>query len=330
MWRHLQEPSVGATDSNIENEVEVLIEWSVASCRCAVSPRVGKESVVLGLCGKVAKLVERLLLLVSDEENLLDSAVDVEVDVVLRPLHAVGVEAVGVFAAADLLGSGGHPVGISLVGRAPVGSAVVYVATTLAVLAAVATRFHDVDLATPWPIAVDVVLGHHPDRGPKPISLGELSDNLDLTVTNALLALGAETGRTDGRNHVAFFGVGANEAGGVLVAGAGAIATCALVQVEGVVGVHLVGGDVGGFGSEGRDDVKAISVDVAVLLVGGGPVESRIAEAINLDFMSPNVSVECFEVVLVDKAKLEMLSAQVKRLLKDRQYVHLLERKGRL
>ena len=76
--------------------------------------------------------------------------------------------------------------------------------------------------------------------------------------------------------------------------------------------------------------METLSIDVAVLLVGGGPVESRIAEAINLDFMSPNVSVECFEVVLVDKAKLEMLSAQVKRLLKDRQYVHLLERKGRL
>ena len=51
--------------------------------------------------------------------------------------------------------------------------------------------------------------------------------------------------------------------------------------------------------------MKAIGIDVAVLLVGGGPVEGVVAEAIDLDFMSPDVSVECFEVVLVDKAKLK-------------------------
>jgi len=302
--QNLQEPSVGATDGNVEDEVKVLIERSVTGGGCAVGPRVGKKSVVLGLGGEVAKLVERLLVLVSDEENLLDSAVDVEVDVVFCPLHAVGVEAVGVFAAADLLGSGGHPVGIGLVGRAPVSSAVVNVATTFAVLAAVATGLHDVDLTTPWPLAVDVVLGHHPDRGPEPISLRKLSDNLDLTVANALLALGAETGRADRGNHVAFLGVGANEAGRVLVACARSIATCTVVQVEGVVGVHLVDSDIGSLGGKGRHNVKAISIDIAVLLVGGGPVEGVVAEAIDLDFMSPNVSVECFEVVLVDKAKL--------------------------
>ena len=305
MQQNLQEPSVGATNGNVKNKVEVLIERSVAGRGCAVGPRVGEKSVVLGLGGEVTKLVEWLLLLVSDEQNLLDSAVDVEVDVIFRPLHAVGVKAVGVFAAADLLGSGGHPVGIGLVSRAPVSSAVVNVATTFAVLAAVATRLHNVDLATPWPVAVDVVLGHHPDRRPEPISLRKFSNNLDLTITDAFLALGAETGRANGRNHVALLRVGANEAGGVLIACAGAVATCTLVQVESVVGVHLVGSDIGGLSGEGRYDVKAIGIDVAVLFVGGGPVEGVVAETIDLDFMSPNVSVECFEVVLVDKAKLE-------------------------
>ena len=115
---NLQEPSVGATDSNVENEVELLIERSVAGCRCAVDPRVGKKSVVLRLSSEVAELVKWVLLLVSNEENLLDSAVDVEVDVVFSPLHAVGVVAVGVVAAADLLHLGGTPVSIGLRGRA--------------------------------------------------------------------------------------------------------------------------------------------------------------------------------------------------------------------
>jgi hypothetical protein len=257
------------------------------------------------LSGEVAKLVKRLFLLVSDEENLLDSAVDVEVDVIFSPLHAVGVEAVGVFAATDLLGAGGLPVGIGLVGRAPVSGTVVHVAAAFAVFAAVATRLHDIDLATPWPFAVDVVFGHHPDRGPEPITLRKFCDDLDLTVTDALLALGGETGRADGRNHVAFSGVGANEAGGVFVTCARAVATSALVQVESVVRVHLVGSDIGSLGGEGGDDVKAISVDVTVLVVGGGPVECVVAEAIDLDFASPNVSVEGLEVILVDKAKLK-------------------------
>lgn len=304
MQEDLQEPSVGSTNSDVQNEVKFLVKGSIAGGGCAVDPRVVEKSIVLGLCREVAKLVERLLLLVSDEENLLDSAVDVEVDVVFRPLHAVGVEAVGVLAAADLLGSGGHPVGIGLVGWAPVSSAVVNIAATFAVIAAVATRLHDINLATPWPLAVDVVLGHHPNRRPEPISLRKLCNNLDLTVTNALLALGAETGRADGRDHVAFRRVGADEAGGVLVTCARSIATCALVEVESVVGVHLVGSDIGGLGGEGRHDVKAISIDVAVPLVGGGPVESVVAEAIDLNFMCPNISVECFKVVLVDKAKL--------------------------
>jgi hypothetical protein len=50
--------------------------------------------------------------------------------------------------------------------------------------------------------------------------------------------------------------------------------------------------------------VKTFSIDVAVLVVGGGPVEGRVAKAIDLNFMSPDVGVESFEVVLVDKAKL--------------------------
>jgi hypothetical protein len=50
--------------------------------------------------------------------------------------------------------------------------------------------------------------------------------------------------------------------------------------------------------------VKTFGVDVAVLVVGSGPVEGRVTKAIDLNFMSPDISVESFEVILVDKAKL--------------------------
>jgi hypothetical protein len=46
--------------------------------------------------------------------------------------------------------------------------------------------------------------------------------------------------------------------------------------------------------------VKTLGVDVAVLLVGGRPVEGVVAEAIDLDLVGPDIGVECFEVVLVD------------------------------
>ena len=51
--------------------------------------------------------------------------------------------------------------------------------------------------------------------------------------------------------------------------------------------------------------METISIDVAVLLVGGRPVECVVTKAVDLNFMRPDVSVECLEVVLVDKAKLK-------------------------
>jgi hypothetical protein len=112
-WGNSQEPSISSTDSNIENQVEILIERCIAGCAGAVCPRVIQQCRIFGLGGEVTELVERLLLLVTQKENLLDSAVNVEVDVILSPLHAVGVERVGIFATADLLCAGRAPVRIS-------------------------------------------------------------------------------------------------------------------------------------------------------------------------------------------------------------------------
>lgn len=54
--------------------------------------------------------------------------------------------------------------------------------------------------------------------------------------------------------------------------------------------------------------METFGVDVAVLLVGGSPVECVVTEAVDLNFVCPDVSVECLEVVLVDKAKLKEIS----------------------
>lgn len=72
-------------------------------------PRVGQKSAVLSLLSKVANIIEGLVLVESNEENLVDAAVDVEVDVVRGPLHAKGVVTLGVVLAADLFGIGGLP-----------------------------------------------------------------------------------------------------------------------------------------------------------------------------------------------------------------------------
>lgn len=114
----LQKPSIGTAHSNVQDKVEVLIERRIASRGCAVFPRVVEQSVVLGHLSELAELVERLLLLVSQEQNLLDSAVDVEVDVVFSPLHAEGVVSIRVFSTADLLSTGRAPVRVGGVGGA--------------------------------------------------------------------------------------------------------------------------------------------------------------------------------------------------------------------
>ena len=57
--------------------------------------------------------------------------------------------------------------------------------------------------------------------------------------------------------------------------------------------------------------MKTFSIDVAVLLVGGSPVECVVAETIDLDFMSPNVGVEGLEVILIDQAKLRSCQRKV-------------------
>lgn len=102
-WRDLRKPSVGATNGKVENEVEPLVERSVTGGRVGLHPWVRQQSTVFSLLSKIAHLVEGLVLLEADKLNLMHATVDVKVDVVGRPLHAVGMITLGIVATTDAL-----------------------------------------------------------------------------------------------------------------------------------------------------------------------------------------------------------------------------------
>lgn len=183
--------------------------------------------------------------------------------------------------------------------------AVVEVATASRVFDVVAATLSDIDLTTSGPVAVNRLLGHHPNGGPEPVTFGHLRNNFDLTVANALLSLGGQACRADRRDHGTLLRVRSDEARRVRAACAGAITTLLVADVEGIVGPHLIWCDGRCLICEGRHNVQTLFVDVAVLLVGRGPVEGAVAEAIDLNFMRPYVGVESLEIVFVDQTELE-------------------------
>lgn len=63
------------------------------------------------------------------------------------------------------------------------------------------------------------------------------------------------------------------------------------------------------FVGEGRYDMQTFRVDVRVRRVRGRPVEGSRAEAIDLDFVRPNASIQTGEVILVYQTKLSSPSA---------------------
>ena len=61
--------------------------------------------------------------------------------------------------------------------------------------------------------------------------------------------------------------------------------------------------------------MQTLCVDIAVLLIGRGPIEGAVTEAIDLNFAGPYVGVESLEVVFVDQTELKSLVS--KRISKD-------------
>ena len=62
----------------------------------------------------------------------------------------------------------------------------------------VASAFGNVDFSRTGPLAVCIIVRHHPDGGPQPVSLGHLCHDLDLAEGNGLFAFCGDTGAADG------------------------------------------------------------------------------------------------------------------------------------
>lgn len=105
----LRKPAIRSTNSNIQNQIEFFIKWSIAGSGLGVNPGVWQQGVVLALLGKFPNFIKRLILIESDKKDLMDSTINIKINIVGRPLHAIGVIAASVIATANLFGVGGFP-----------------------------------------------------------------------------------------------------------------------------------------------------------------------------------------------------------------------------
>jgi len=65
--------------------------------------------------------------------------------------------------------------------------------STVAVATAIAATFHDINLTTQRPDAVDGIFGHHPNGGPEPIAFWNLGHDFNSTVLDRFGALRSQT-----------------------------------------------------------------------------------------------------------------------------------------
>lgn len=109
----LQEPSIPASHSHIQHEVEILIERRARSS--AGSPRIREERVVDDGVLEVAAVPHgggRVLGLEADVEDVLQMRVHVGVQVVAGPFEAERVVALAEVGAADCAAGGCAPEGV--------------------------------------------------------------------------------------------------------------------------------------------------------------------------------------------------------------------------
>lgn len=106
-----RKPCVGAANRNVEDEIEALVERRIVGC---LRPRVGQQRVVLRHGGKVATVVHVLLCVKVPVQHLLEPAVHVREQVVLRPFQAELVVPLGEVRPPDLPALVGLVVGVRI------------------------------------------------------------------------------------------------------------------------------------------------------------------------------------------------------------------------
>jgi len=221
------EPTIGTTDSDVENEVEVLVEGSVVLA--SSSPRVHESGTVTVANGESTLLPERLVEV--DVHDLEKTRVDVGENILLGPLEAESVETLGVCGVeSSVLVVVEPPTIVGRVGT-PVESAAHDIVAALSVGVVVSAGLHDINFTRTRPGTVYIVLGQHPDGGPQPVTLRELGLDLDATELDGCTTLGANASGLDGVDNGTVGGVGAGNTVGPDIRRAGAVCE----QVDDVV-----------------------------------------------------------------------------------------------
>lgn len=173
------------------------------------------------------------------------------------------------------------------------------VAAVRVILRGVATRFSNIDFSTHGPRAVRRRIWHHPNGGPKPVTLRHFRDHLDSPVLQSLLALRGKTGAPDRVDYGTGSIVATDRTHGVVV---GRASPC-LGKVQNVAIEDLVRCDICGLGCESRNDMQAIRICVCILWVGCCPIKRSSTKSSGLQLEVPDAVVNLMEVVLKGEAK---------------------------
>ena len=279
------EVPVGATRSNIHDNVELLVEGGVDIT--LVGPRVvalaPATSFPEGLGGGV------------NVEDYVVGSIEVSGETILGPEQTVDMEVVRKGLGVSVL-LRGLQVAIGVISGSPVeGGGELVVAAGLA-RGVVTARLHNVDLTGRGPSTVSLVLWEHPDGGPQEISLRKLSLDLNLSVLEGELADGADAGGLNWVDHVAGGGrVALTAVEGVGGADGGRAATpdVDVTVVEGVI-AEVVNG-------ESWLEEKDAVLNERVGPVVGVPLELPVAATAHGDLVLPIVEVKLVELVLPDE-----------------------------
>lgn len=122
----------------------------------------------------------------------------------------------------------------------------------------------------------------HTNGWPQPVTLCSLGNDFNTSILDGLLSLGSQTCGANRRDNGASGRVGTDTARLVVGRSAGTVAAC-LGDVERVAVNELVRGNARRFGGQGRDNVKALGVNITVLGVVGCPVKLAVTITASLE-----------------------------------------------
>jgi len=165
------EVGVGATNGQVEDEVELAIERSRV---VLVDPRVVES------LRESSTLVEALLGEV-DLEHLVCRVIKVSVKLLIIPVETISVElCTEGFIVLVLKMS--HLIAILIPAGTPVKSGTEPVVTLTSVAWSIPARLHDINFTRCGPRSIFVSFGKHPNGRPEPVTLRELSIDLNTAV----------------------------------------------------------------------------------------------------------------------------------------------------